>query len=112
MLQHALACDALQQSAVCACCSFKRAGQPGPLTRLLSCSEERLATYGGLDLMPTFVAPNMEYNADLDDHYAPYNKPSAIAAWLRVRGCSPHGGPRGGLLAPPCFAGTNAACFT
>ena len=34
--------------------------------------------------MPTFVAPNMEYNAELDDHYAPYNKPSAIATWLRV----------------------------
>ena len=41
--------------------------------------------------MPTFVAPNMEYNVELDDHYAPYNKPSAIAAWLQVCGCMPDG---------------------
>lgn len=48
--------------------------------------------------MPTFVAPNMEYNAELDDHYAPYNKPSAIAAWLRVCGCLLHGDLHGFLL--------------
>lgn len=63
---------------------MKRAGQPGPLTRLMSCSEEQLAGYQWLDIIPTYVAPNMAYDATHDDWYQPYNKPTAIEAWLRV----------------------------
>ncbi|CAL8472254.1 g11796 [Coccomyxa elongata] len=63
--------------------SFKRAGQPGPLTRLMSCSEEQLKDYKWLDLMPTYVAPNMAHDKVHDDWYQPYNKPTAIDYWLR-----------------------------
>lgn len=65
-------------------CSFRRAGQPGPLTRLLSCSDEKLKGYKWMDLMPTFAVPNVEYDEEHDDHYTAYNKPFAVAAWLRV----------------------------
>ena len=64
--------------------SFKRSGQPGPLTRLLSCSEEKLAAYKWLDIVPTFVVPDVEYDEEHEDHYTAYNKPFAVAAWLRV----------------------------
>ena len=64
--------------------SFKRVGQPGPLTRLMSCSEEQLKDYKWLDLMPTFVAPNVAHDALHDDWYQPYNKPTAVHYWLRV----------------------------
>lgn len=39
--------------------SFKKAGQPGPITRLLSCSDEEVKGYGGMDLAPTMVVPSM-----------------------------------------------------
>ena len=66
------------------CCSFKRAGQPGRLTRLLSCSEEQLRTYKWLSLMPTWVTPNVAHDEEHDDWYPPYNKPHAVLTWLRV----------------------------
>ena len=52
----------------------------------MSCSEEQLKTYSDqwMDLMPTFVAPNVEYDDLHDDHYAPYNKPYAVMRWLQV----------------------------
>lgn len=34
--------------------------------------------------MPTFVLPDVEYDEDHNDHYTAYNKPFAVAAWLRV----------------------------
>lgn len=66
-----------------ACCSAKRAGQEGPITRLMSCTEEQLKDYKGMDLVPTFVAPSFK-NMVPDDEYAAYNKPGAIMAWLQV----------------------------
>ena len=62
----------------------RRAGQAGPVTRLMSCTEEELKTYRGLDLMPTFVAPSFKYDPEHGDTYAAYNKPGAIMAWLEV----------------------------
>lgn len=38
--------------------SFQQSGQPGPLTRLLSCYKEDLKGYRGMDLAPTFVVPS------------------------------------------------------
>ena len=68
--------------------SFKRSGQPGRLTRLLSCTDEQLQTYTGLDLMPTHVVPSLtrDPNPEHNDHYSAYNKPGAVLYWLRVRG--------------------------
>lgn len=39
--------------------SFKKAGQPGPITRLLSCTDDELKVYKGMDLAPTMVVPSM-----------------------------------------------------
>ena len=55
------------------------------MTRLMSCTEQELRAYRGLDLMPTFVAPSFKSDPDHDDTYAAYNKPGAIIAWLTVR---------------------------
>lgn len=79
--------------------SFKRAGQPGPLTRLLSCSEEKLGAYKWLDIVPTFVVPDVEYDEEHEDHYTAYNKPFAVAAWLRV---SARTFPAAVHVKPPC----------
>ena len=43
--------------------SHKAVNQPGPITRLLACSEEQLQTYRGLDIGPTFVHRNMRFDA-------------------------------------------------
>ena len=66
--------------------SFKRAGQPGALTRLLSCTEEQLKTYPNVDLVPTHVVPSLtrDPNPRHNDHYSAYNKPGAVLYWLRV----------------------------
>jgi hypothetical protein len=64
--------------------SLKRVGQPGPLTRLMSCSEEQLKDYKWLELLPTYVAPNLAHDTVHDDWYQPYNKPTAVHYWLRV----------------------------
>lgn len=39
--------------------SFKQSGQPGFITRLLSCSPEDLKTYRGMELAPTHIVPSM-----------------------------------------------------
>ncbi|CAL5222328.1 g4674 [Coccomyxa viridis] len=65
--------------------SFKRAKQPGKLTRLLSCTEEQLHTYRGLDLVTTHVVPSLtiDPNKEHNDHYSAYNKPGAVYFWLQ-----------------------------
>jgi hypothetical protein len=76
---------------LCQPCSFKRSGQPGRLTRLLSCTDEQLGSYRGLDLMPTHVVPSLtrDPNPAHNDHYSAYNKPGAVLYWLRVWGTCP-----------------------
>lgn len=39
--------------------SFKKARQPGPITRLLSCTEEEKKRYRGMGLAPTLEVPSM-----------------------------------------------------
>lgn len=39
--------------------SFHQSGQPGNITRLLSCTDEDLKKYAGHDLAPTHYAPSM-----------------------------------------------------
>ncbi|EIE24386.1 hypothetical protein COCSUDRAFT_40799 [Coccomyxa subellipsoidea C-169] len=65
--------------------SYKRAKQPGSFTRLLSCTDEQLQNYKGLDLVPTHVVPSltMDPNKEHNDHYSAYNKPGAVLFWLQ-----------------------------
>ena len=64
--------------------SHKAAKQPGPITRLLACSDEQLQTYRGLDIGPTFVHHNMRFGHPLIDEvgYPSYNKPASVMFWL------------------------------
>lgn len=39
--------------------SFRKSGQPGPITRLLSCTDEEKKNYRGTNLAPTFEVPSM-----------------------------------------------------
>jgi len=61
--------------------SWKKAGSPGQITRLLSCSEEQLKDYRWLDMMPTHVHPplNRYHNGDW---YPPYNLPGSVLHWV------------------------------
>ena len=68
--------------------SFKRVGQQGPLTRLMPCTKEELATYTPLDDVDTYIAPSFAQDSENGDSYPPYNKPGAVTHWLRVR--APH----------------------
>ncbi|GAQ81253.1 hypothetical protein KFL_000750210 [Klebsormidium nitens] len=62
--------------------SFRTSGQPGPLTRLLSCNPKDLGTYRGMDLAPTFVVPSWSRHPKTGDWYPAINKPLSILHWL------------------------------
>lgn len=49
--------------------SFHRSGQPGNITRLLSCSDEDLRQYKGHDLAPTHYVPSMSRHPLTGDWY-------------------------------------------
>ncbi|KAG0475256.1 hypothetical protein HPP92_014942 [Vanilla planifolia] len=49
--------------------SYKKAQQPGPITRLLSCTEEERRRYKGMGLAPTLEVPSMTRNPKTDDWY-------------------------------------------
>ncbi|EPS70488.1 hypothetical protein M569_04262 [Genlisea aurea] len=63
--------------------SFRKAAQPGPLTRLLSCTDEELEHYKGMDLAPTLVVPSMSKHPKTGDWYPAINKPAGVLHWLR-----------------------------
>ncbi|PKI68340.1 hypothetical protein CRG98_011248 [Punica granatum] len=63
--------------------SFKKARQPGPVTRLLSCTDEELKGYRGMDLAPTMVVPSMSKHPKTGDWYPAINKPAGIVHWLK-----------------------------
>nr|DAD34343.1 TPA_asm: hypothetical protein HUJ06_004983 [Nelumbo nucifera] len=63
--------------------SFKKARQPGPITRLLSCTEEEKKRYKGMDLAPTFEVPSMSRHPKTGDWYPAINKPAGIVHWLK-----------------------------
>ncbi|KAK9272985.1 hypothetical protein L1049_003366 [Liquidambar formosana] len=63
--------------------SFKKAQQPGPITRLLSCTEEEKKGYRGMHLAPTFEVPSMSRHPKTGDWYPAINKPAGIVHWLK-----------------------------
>lgn len=63
--------------------SFKKAQQPGPVTRLLSCTKEEKKNYRGMDLAPTLEVPSMSRHPKTGDWYPAINKPAGIVHWLK-----------------------------
>lgn len=63
--------------------SYKKAQQPGPITRLLSCTEEEKKRYKGMGLAPTFEVPSMSRHPRTGDWYPAINKPAGIVHWLK-----------------------------
>ncbi|KAF2316521.1 hypothetical protein GH714_041862 [Hevea brasiliensis] len=62
--------------------SFHLSGQPGNITRLLSCTDEDLKRYAGHDLAPTHYVPSMSRHPLTGDWYPAINKPAAVLHWL------------------------------
>ncbi|XP_050233680.1 peptidyl serine alpha-galactosyltransferase [Mercurialis annua] len=62
--------------------SFHLSGQPGNITRLLSCTDEDLKQYKGHDLAPTHYVPSMSRHPLTGDWYPAINKPAAVLHWL------------------------------
>ncbi|KAK2413738.1 hydroxyproline O-arabinosyltransferase RDN2 [Trifolium repens] len=62
--------------------SFSVSGQPGNITRLLSCSDENLKLYKGHNLAPTHYVPSMSEHPLTGDWYPAINKPAAVLHWL------------------------------
>ncbi|KAL7105501.1 hypothetical protein ACP275_07G049500 [Erythranthe tilingii] len=63
--------------------SFRKAHQPGPITRLLSCTDEQRKNYAGMDLAPTLEVPSMSLHPKTGDWYPAINKPAGIVHWLK-----------------------------
>ncbi|KAL4193592.1 hypothetical protein AMTRI_Chr06g200300 [Amborella trichopoda] len=63
--------------------SFRKRGQPGHITRLLSCTDEEAKNYRGMDLAPTFRVPSMSRHPRTGDWYPAINKPAGIVHWLK-----------------------------
>ncbi|KAK9813259.1 hypothetical protein WJX72_011566 [[Myrmecia] bisecta] len=62
--------------------SHRKAGVPGPITRLLSCSEKELVRYSNANLVSTHIAPSWHRHPVTGDEYPALNKPVAIQHWL------------------------------
>ncbi|XP_027773008.1 peptidyl serine alpha-galactosyltransferase isoform X2 [Solanum pennellii] len=62
--------------------SFYKSGQPGNITRLLSCTDEDLKQYKGHDLAPTHYVPSMSRHPLTGDWYPAINKPAAVLHWM------------------------------
>ncbi|XP_073119444.1 peptidyl serine alpha-galactosyltransferase [Henckelia pumila] len=63
--------------------SYRKARQPGPITRLLSCTEEEKKSYKGMNLAPTFEVPSMSRHPKTGDWYPAINKPAGVVHWLK-----------------------------
>ncbi|KAG2714739.1 hypothetical protein I3843_03G045700 [Carya illinoinensis] len=63
--------------------SFRKARQPGPITRLLSCTEEEKKNYRGMGLAPTVEVPSMSRHPRTGDWYPAINKPAGVVHWLK-----------------------------
>ncbi|GBF90905.1 hypothetical protein Rsub_03760 [Raphidocelis subcapitata] len=67
--------------------SWRESGQPGALTRIMSCSAEEARARAGRDAAPpgvsVHVAPSLALHPRTGDHYSAYNKPGAVADWLK-----------------------------
>ncbi|CAO2818060.1 unnamed protein product [Amaranthus hypochondriacus] len=62
--------------------SFRLSGQPGNITRLLSCTDEDLKNYKGHDLAPTHYVPSMSVHPLTGDRYPAINKPAGVLHWI------------------------------
>ncbi|XP_065026232.1 peptidyl serine alpha-galactosyltransferase-like [Musa acuminata AAA Group] len=62
--------------------SYRKARQPGPITRLLSCTDEQRRRYRGMGLAPTFEVPSMSRHPRTGDWYPAINKPAGVLHWL------------------------------
>ncbi|XP_044465492.1 peptidyl serine alpha-galactosyltransferase-like [Mangifera indica] len=63
--------------------SFKKSGQPGPITRLLSCTDKEKKKYRGMHLAPTLEVPSMSRHPKTGDWYPAINKPAGLVHWLK-----------------------------
>ncbi|CAI8612287.1 unnamed protein product [Vicia faba] len=63
--------------------SFRKAKQPGHITRLLSCTDEQKESYRGMHLAPTFEVPSMSVHPVTGDRYPAINKPAGVVYWLK-----------------------------
>ncbi|GAB4816143.1 hypothetical protein N2152v2_003189 [Parachlorella kessleri] len=64
--------------------SHKKSGQPGKITRLMSCTKEELDALSEKDknIVPTHIAPSFTKHPRTGDIYSAYNKPVAVIDWL------------------------------
>lgn len=64
--------------------SFKQSGQPGPVTRVMCCTEDEYKKYNKdvLNYVQTHVAPSYTVHPETGDAYLAYNKPGAVVDWL------------------------------
>lgn len=62
--------------------SHRKSGQPGKITRLMSCTDEQWEAFPDKNLMPTHRAPSYTHNPHNGDVYSAYNKPEAVLDWL------------------------------
>jgi len=64
--------------------SHRKAGQAGPLTRIMSCTPEEYALLSeeSKNVIPTHVAPSYTTHPRTGDVYSAYNKPVAVIDWL------------------------------
>ncbi|XP_047310979.1 peptidyl serine alpha-galactosyltransferase [Impatiens glandulifera] len=63
--------------------SYRKSRHPGPITRLLSCTDEEKMNYKGMDLAPTFEVPSMSRHPKTGDWYPAINKPAGVVHWLK-----------------------------
>lgn len=64
--------------------SYRKSGHPGPITRLLSCTEEQKRQYRGFDLAPTMEVPSMSRHPITGDWYvvSPSQLSHSKFSWL------------------------------
>lgn len=64
--------------------SHRKSGQPGPLTRIMSCTQEELKQVSEeeLSLVTTHIAASFTVHPRTGDVYSAYNKPVAVIDWL------------------------------
>ncbi|CAI7741385.1 unnamed protein product [Closterium sp. NIES-53] len=61
----------------------RRSKQPGPITRLLSCTEKQLKDYPNMDLAPTHTVPSMSLDPKTGEWYPAINKPYGVWHWVQ-----------------------------
>ena len=68
--------------------TFDKVGQPGKITRVISCNEDEAKEKlkdEDLAIMDTLVVPNWKQHPITGDYYQPYNKPVSMMFWLAER---------------------------